>query len=341
MQANRPPATFIATLAILTVLLLATSTRAVAQEEKLLYSFGTVRTDGAYPQAGLILDKAGNLYGTTSGGGAYNEGTVFELMRRAGGHWTERILHSFKGGADGSHPSANLIFDTSGNLYGTTYQGGADSSGTVFELIPKASGGWTEKVLHSFGQGKDGASPYASLIIDAAGNLYGTAFHGGADGFGTVFELTPKAAGKWAEKVLHSFNGKDGKYPSASLIFDASGNLYGPTEESIFELMPKTGGGWTEKVLHNSGSTGDLIFDGAGKLYGTTYLGGPHDEGTVFELTREADGKWKYLVVYSFLGGVDGANPFAGLAIDASGNMYGTTYEGGGDLQGTVFEFTP
>ena len=397
MQANRPPATFIATLAILTVLLLATSTRAVAQEEKLLYSFGTVRTDGAYPQAGLILDKAGNLYGTTSGGGAYNEGTVFELMRKAGGHWTERILHSFKGGADGSHPSANLIFDTSGNLYGTTYaggvhasgtvfeltpeattgwnekvlyafgsysgdgtspsagltldgsgnlygttyQGGADSSGTVFELIPKASGGWTEKVLHSFGQGKDGASPYASLIIDAAGNLYGTAFHGGADGFGTVFELTPKAAGKWAEKVLHSFNGKDGKYPSASLIFDASGNLYGPTEESIFELMPKTGGGWTEKVLHNSGSTGDLIFDGAGKLYGTTYLGGPHDEGTVFELTREADGKWKYLVVYSFLGGVDGANPFAGLAIDASGNMYGTTYEGGGDLQGTVFEFTP
>lgn len=397
MQANRPSTTFIATLAILTVLLLATSTRAVAQKEKLLYSFGTVRMDGAYPQAGLILDNAGNLHGTTSGGGAYNEGTVFELMRKAGGHWAQRILHSFKGGADGAHPSANLIFDASGNLYGTTYaggvhasgtvfeltpeatagwtekllyafgsysgdgtspyagltldssgnlygttnQGGADSSGTVFELIPKAGGGWTEKVLHSFGRGKDGASPYASLIIDAAGNLYGTAFHGGADGFGTVFELTPKAAGKWAEKVLHSFNGKDGKYPSASLIFDASGNLYGPTQDTIFELMPKTGGGWTEKVLHNSGSTGDLIFDGAGKLYGTTYLGGPHDEGTVFELTREADGKWKYLVVYSFLGGVDGANPFAGLVLDASGNMYGTTYYGGADNQGTVFEFTP
>ncbi len=139
MQANRPSTTFIATLAILTVLLLATSTRAVAQKEKLLYSFGTVRMDGAYPQAGLILDNAGNLYGTTSGGGAYNEGTVFELMRKAGGHWTQRILHSFKGGADGSHPSANLIFDTSGNLYGTTYAGGVHASGTVFELTPEAT----------------------------------------------------------------------------------------------------------------------------------------------------------------------------------------------------------
>jgi len=397
MQANRLSATFIATLAILTVLLLATSTRAVAQEEKLLYSFGTARMDGAYPQAGLILDNAGNLYGTTSGGGAYNEGTVFELMRRAGGHWTERILHSFKGGADGSHPSANLIFDAggnlygttyaggvhasgtvfeltpdattgwtekllyafgshsgdgtspsagltldgSGNLYGTTYQGGTDSSGTVFELIPKVGGGWSEKVLHSFGQGKDGSSPYASLIIDAAGNLYGTAFYGGADGFGTVFELTPKAGGKWVEKVLHSFNGKDGKNPSASIVFDASGNLYGPTEDTIFELMPKTGGGWTEKVLHNSGTETNLIFGHGGTLCGTTPYGGTTDNGTLFELTRKADGKWTYLVLYSFIGSVDGANPFAGLAIDASGNMYGTTYEGGGDLLGTVFEFTP
>ena len=397
MQANRLSATFIATLAILTVLLLATSTRAVAQEEKLLYSFGTARMDGAYPQAGLILDNAGSLYGTTSGGGAYNEGTVFELMRRAGGHWTERILHSFKGGADGSHPSANLIFDAggnlygttyaggvhasgtvfeltpdattgwtekllyafgshsgdgtspsagltldgSGNLYGTTYQGGTDSSGTVFELIPKVGGGWSEKVLHSFGQGKDGSSPYASLIIDAAGNLYGTAFYGGADGFGTVFELTPKAGGKWVEKVLHSFNGKDGKNPSASIVFDASGNLYGPTEDTIFELMPKTGGGWTEKVLHNSGTETNLIFGHGGTLCGTTPYGGTTDNGTLFELTRKADGKWTYLVLYSFIGSVDGANPFAGLAIDASGNMYGTTYEGGGDLLGTVFEFTP
>jgi uncharacterized repeat protein (TIGR03803 family) len=396
MQAKRPSTAFLATLAIFTVTLLATSTRAVAQKEKLLYSFGTVRMDGDYPQAGLVLDNAGNLYGTTSEGGAYNEGTVIELMRKAGGRWTERILHSFKGSADGAHPSANLIFDASGNLYGTTYEGGvhasgtafeltpeatagwtekllyafgsysgdgtfpyagltldgsgnlygttyeggADSSGAVFELTPKTGGGWTEKVLHSFGHGNDGASPHASLIIDAAGNLYGTTFYGGADSFGTVFEVTPKAGGKWVEKVLHSFNGKDGKYPSASLIFDASGNLYGPTEDSIFELLPKTGGGWTEKVLYDSGTTASLVFDGAGKLYGTTYLGGTHDDGTLFELTRETDGKWTYLVQYDFDGGVFGANPYAGLTLDRSHNMYGTTYMGGGADQGTVFELT-
>jgi uncharacterized repeat protein (TIGR03803 family) len=157
-----------------------------------------------------------------------------------------------------------------------------------------------------------------------------------------VFELTPKTGGKWAEKVLHSFNGKDGKNPSASLIFDASGNLYGPTEYSIFELMPKTGGGWTEKLLLNSGSTADLIFDGAGRLYGTTYMGGPQDEGTVFELTRKADGKWTYLTVYSFMGvgNGDGAYPNAGFILGASGHLYGTTYQGGAKGQGTVFEFT-
>jgi uncharacterized repeat protein (TIGR03803 family) len=139
---------------------------------------------------------------------------------------------------------------------------------------------------------------------------------------------------------LHSFDGNDRENSSASLIFDASGNLYGPTEYSIFELTPKAGGGWTENLLHNSGSTADLIFDGAGRLYGTTYMGGSQDEGTVFELTRKADGKWTYLVLYSFLGGVDGANPFAGLVLDASGDIYGTTYYGGGADQGTVFEFT-
>src|SRR5271156_6066332 len=138
MQAKRSSTALIATLAMFTVTLLATSTRAVAQKEKVLYSFNGA--DGAYPQASLILDNAGNLYGTTSGGGAYNEGTVFELMRKAGGRWTERVLHSFKSGGDGSRPAANLIFDASGNLYGTTYAGGVHASGTVFELTPEAGG---------------------------------------------------------------------------------------------------------------------------------------------------------------------------------------------------------
>jgi uncharacterized repeat protein (TIGR03803 family) len=306
--------------------------------ERILHSFKG-GADGAYPLANLIFDSSGNLYGTTYAGGRNADGTLFQLAPKAAGVWTEKVLHSFGNGQDGEHPDAGLVLDATGNFYGTTYEGGANGFGTVFELTPKARGKWAEQVLHSF-SGKDGASPYASLIIDTAGNLYGTTSSGGADGVGTVFELTPEAGGKWAEKVLHSFNGKDGENPSASLIFDASGNLYGPTEDSIFELMPKTGGGWTEKMLYNFGSTAELIFDGSGKLYGTTYVGGTTGYGTLFELSHKADGKWTHLVLYSFIGGVDGANPFAGLVLDASGNMYGTTYYGGGANQGTVFEFT-
>lgn len=383
-----------ATLAILAVTLLATGPRAVAQRQKVLYSFGSKGTDGDYPYAGVTFN-AGNLYGTTLFGGAYNHGTVFELTPKAGGGWTEKILHSFgKGGdglepyasvildaagnlygttyeggsdalgtvfeltpkagggwienvlhsfngKDGEHPYAGVILDTSGNLYGTTYQGGAASNGTVFELTPKGGGGWTEKVLHSFGSGKDGASPYAGVIFDGAGNLYSTTVDGGADGLGTVFELTPKSGGKWAEKVLHSFNGNDGEHPEAGLILDSVGDLYGATQNTIFELIRKAGGRWTEKVLYNSGSTASLIFGAAGKLYGTTVYGGPYNYGTVFELTRKAGGKWTETTLFDFLGGADGAYPYAGLFLGASGNMYGTTYQGGARSYGTVFEITP
>jgi uncharacterized repeat protein (TIGR03803 family) len=248
------------------------------------------------------------------------------------------VLHSFGGGKDGSSPHAALIIDAADNLYGTTVFGGADGSGTVFELTPKAGGEWAEKVLHSFGKGKDGASPYAGLIADAAGNLYGTTADGGADGLGTVFELT-KTDGKWAEKVLHSFNGKDGENPYASLIFDGFGNLYGTTEDTIFELTPEAGGRWKEAVLHNSGSTASLIFDTAGNLYGTTSYGGIQNAGTLFELTRNAGGEWTYTTVFDFMQ-LLGMYPSGGLVLGAKGSMDGTTYEGGTHNFGTVFEFT-
>ena len=179
----------------------------------------------------------------------------------------EKILHNFNF-TDGTGPVAGLIFDGTGNLYGTTFGGGNGTAcnancGTVFELTPKAGGGWKEMVLHNFGHGTDGATPYAGLIFDASGNLYGTTSAGGIYGAGTVFELTPNADGGWAEKLLHSFNGKDGLNPYASLIFDTSGNLYGTTRSggsgtdcfgtscgTVFELTPKADGGWTEKVLH-------------------------------------------------------------------------------------------
>src|ERR1019366_2578878 len=295
-----------AALAIFTAILFVTSIWAAA-EEKVLHNFNNDGTDGYYPEVGLIVDAAGNLYGTTTAGGAYNSGTGFELTPAAGGGWTETVLHNFGNGTDGATPYAGLIFDAAGNLYGTTQYGGTYGVGTVFELTPAGGGSWTEKVLYSFNHnGADGGVPAAGLIFDAAGNLYGTTVNGGTGsncvlGCGTVFELTPAAGGGWTEQVLHSFNnnGADGSTPFAGLIFDAAGNLYGTTFAggtygygTVFELTPAAGGGWTETVLHNFGNGTDgtapyagLIFDAAGNLYGTTFVGGTYGYGTVFEVT--------------------------------------------------------
>jgi len=324
-------------------------------KEKVLYSFGLGK-DGVGPSAGLIFDGAGNLYGTTVQGGDYGLGTVFELTPVSGGHWTEQVLHSFGHGKDGAGPTAGLVFDASGNLYGTTAQGGAYSLGTGFELKPKTGGGWTETVLHNFGHSKDGYDPGAGLIFDSTGNLYGTTFYGGAFGKGTVFELSPKSGGGWTEKVVHSFgSGKDGANPLAELVFDAAGDLYGTTYEggayatgTVFELVPKTGGGWTEKGVHNFGSGKDgvqprarLIFDSAGNLYGTTYLGGSYAKGTAFKLTPKTGGGWTEKVLHNFGNAKDGASPVAGVIFDASGNAYSATLGGGAFGFGTVFEITP
>ena len=223
--------------------------------ETVLHSFGSINNDGGTPSAGLIFDAAGNLYGTTRGGGTYYYGTVFELSPTAGGGWTETVLHNFGNGTDGRYLSASLIFDAAGNLYGTTAAGGTGVNtliqyvgGTAFELTPNGSGRWTEQVLYNFCPAwpncTDGETP-ARLIFDAAGNLYGTTGAGGTYGGGTVFELTPAGGGNWTEQVLHSFNGTDGDAPSAGLIFDAAGNLYGATqgggtygEGTVFELTP-------------------------------------------------------------------------------------------------------
>src|SRR5271167_2273777 len=356
-----------AALAIFTVTVLVTSTWAATNwKEKVLHTFSDNGTDGADPEAGLIFDAAGNLYGTTYVGGAYGEGTVFELTPAAGGGWTERVLYSFcsqRSCTDGETPGAGLIFDAAGNLYGTTSGGGTGTYfGTVFELTPTAGGGWMEQVLHSF-NGGDGYWPFAGLIFDAAGNLYGTTYVGGAYGEGTVFELTPAAGGGWTERVLYSFCSQrsctDGETPGAGLIFDAAGNLYGTTSGggtgtyfgTVFELTPTAGGGWMEQVLHSfNGGDGywpfaGLIFDAAGNLYGTTYVGGAYGEGTVFELTPAAGGGWTERVLYSFCSQrscTDGETPGAGLIFDAAGNLYGTTSGGGtGTYFGTVFELTP
>jgi len=345
-------------LAIFIVTLFVTGTCAFAQQEKALHNFGPKAAGGLGP-GGLILDAIGNLYGTTSLGGSHGVGNVFELTPTAGGNWSEKVLHNFNNnGTDGENP-AGLIFDVAGNLYGTTSLGGAYGAGTVFELTPTTGGGWSEKVLHNFNNnGVDGNYP-GGLILDAAGNLYGTTFGGGAHGVGTVFELTPTTGGGWSEKVLHNFNsnGTDGQDPNSSLIFDAAGNLYGTTSQggaysgdgTVFELMPQAGRGWSEKVLFNfnqrdgADPQSGLVFDAAGNLYGTTASGGGYNHGTVFELMPQAGGGWTEKVLHNFNnnGGVDGFSPLGTLLLDAAGNLYGTTSQGGHSYGGTAFELTP
>lgn len=203
--------------------------------ETVLHSFDG--KDGNRPTSALVFDSAGSLYGTTLGGGDVNYcspngcGTVFKLVPATDGKWTHTVLHSFRG-KDGSIPVSSLVFDTAGNLYGTTEQGGDLNSntclgygcGTVFKLAPGANGSWTEQVMHRFHGWTDGFYPTAGLIFDTAGNLYGTTWYGGK-----VFKLAPGTNGKWTETVLHGFKGKDGWFPYAGLVFDAAGNLYGTT----------------------------------------------------------------------------------------------------------------
>ena len=325
---------------------------AQAQTFTLLYTFpGSL--SGAEPLAGLTRDGKGNLYGTTYGGGGYGRGLAFKLSKTG----LESPLYQFKGGpSDGGHPGSTLL-PGSGNLYGTT-GGGFYGFGTVFELTPKVSGGWTEVVLYTFTGGTDGSIPQSELVQDTAGNLYGTTFEGGLEG-GTVFELTPSGTG-WTETVLHSFSGQaDGLFPNPGLIRDAAGNLYGTTGSegaggygTIFKLMPPVlgGGAWQETVLYSliGGAEGaypraGVVRDPVGNLYGTTVAGGDPicSCGVVFMLNESG----KETVLYTFHGGTDGAYP-TGLTFGSSGVLYGTTGGGGGSTAcnaysngcGTVFQ---
>ena len=323
-----------------------------------LHSFAGPPTDGAFPYAGLIWGAAGNLYGTTVNGGTCGfsgHGAVFKLSPSG----TETLLHSFTGGAAGDNPYAGLIQDAAGNLYGTTYGGGSSACdqgcGTVFRVSPSGA----KVVLHGF-TGTDGNHPFAGLIQDAAGNLYGTTAVGGAHGWGVVFKLTPSDS-SYESKVRHSFTGgADGGFPAAGLIQDAAGNLYGTTVEGgadgacsffnrtcgvVFKVSPSG----TETVLYRfTGADGGvpfagLIQDKAGNLYGTTFAGGANGSctpayglgcGVVFKLSPSG----AETVLYRFTGAADGANPYAGLVRDAAGNLYGTTVYDGASGKGVVFE---
>jgi uncharacterized repeat protein (TIGR03803 family) len=328
-----------------------------ASKYKTLYKFRG-GADGNRPEAGLIFDHAGNLYGTTQIGGA-NEcpgrigcGTVFRLTPKGDGSWRESVLHSFSSGEANDPEYASLIFDASENLYGVTSEGGAPGTGTVFEL---ANGSWNETILHLFGSGNDGYGPAGQPIFDHAGNLYGTTYQGGLYSVGTVFQLTPNGDGSWTENILYSFgqSSNDASHPVAGLIFDAAGNLYGTTQVggngagTVFKLTPNGDGTWTENVLHSFQPKkggyipyGRLIFDKTGNLFGTTAGGGASGYGTVYILKPTAKGGWKETVLHSFKD-LLGATPFSGLIFDGQGTFYGTTSGDDKTTFGSVFSITP
>jgi len=323
---------------------------------KVLHSFPMYApNDGSFPYGGLYIDSKGNLYGTTNLGGANGYGVVFRLSPSG----TLTVLHTFANSPnDGVHPYGGLIADSSGNLYGTTYAGGAHSYGTVFKLSMDGS---SFTLLHSFSsfQG-DGGAPVAGLIADTSGNLYGTTITLGAAGYGgTVFKLSTSGTNY---KVLYSFCSAntsarsciDGNGPYAGLHIDASGNLYGTTilggaygEGAVFKLSPN---GTNYKVLYSfcakpncsDGYTpyAGVIADKSGNLYGTAYTGGiqPAGYGTVFKLAPDGS---SYTVLHAFTCCSDGQIPYAPLLADSSGNLYGTTFNGGSPYdEGTVFELT-
>lgn len=345
-----------------------------------LYSF-TGGGDGGYPSNGVIVGSDGILYGSTylrgsRGCGGAGCGMVFNLRpsatfcRAISCPWTETVLYDFMGGSDGSGPAqgANMIFDRMGNIFGTTVTGGTYGQGTVFKLTPSGSG-WVESVIHEFGATGDGAQPLHGVVLDSRGNLYGTTSYGGANGYGVIFQLVPSGSG-WTENILVSFSlsGSAGGVPFAGLLIDSSGNLYGATSArassgeppfgyggggTVFELMP-SGGNWTLKVLYSfpfpggggyyCGPYGNLAMDAAGNLYGMTYSDGAYGYGSVFKLTP-ASGQWTYTPLHDFCGGgspcQDGALPSGDLVMDAGGIFYGTANRGGTNDYGVVWKITP
>jgi uncharacterized repeat protein (TIGR03803 family) len=448
-------------------LLLAGSALPATSQEAIIYSFAGGASDGASPSSALVVDKAGNLYGTTPQGGASGCGTVFELSPQANGVWAETLIYSFVkegtlcagipgpslvldsqgnlystglGGAhgagfvyelspsvsgwtltdlydfhptytyrDGFYPYAGVTRDHEGNLYGTTYLGGigqcgnsegvaeskatgskppkgntSSGCGIVFELSRSSSGGWAEKILYNFRAGTDGAGPWANLTLDATGNLFGTTSGGGTgyggcigvyiSGCGTVFELSPAHGASWKEHVLYSFTGDtDGGVPLAGVVLDNAGNLYGTTPGpfseygSVYELSPTSTGTWTETTLssfvdetYGFGAASSLIIDEAGKVYGTTQYGAgptgaallsstgrtapppkPFGPGTIFEITPGQSGTWTTSWLYTFAGTPDGLAPSAGMVRGPDGALYGTTTSGGSFGYGAIYKFVP
>jgi uncharacterized repeat protein (TIGR03803 family) len=362
----------IITITIAMAITLTVTTAAQVGQFKVLHEFkGSF--DGLAPVAGLIEDANGNLYGTTIGGGLNNDntcnagcGTVFELSPNGSGGWTKETLHRFTGNSDGGEPVYSLVMDGDGNLYGTNENGGSllcgiPGCGTVFELSPNGSGGWTESTIYSFAPGSGGFSP-SGLVRDGSGNLYGVTGSGGSN-YGVVYELS-LSGGVWTETVVHTFDKSDGFGPNSTLLLDGNGNLFGTTIfggvltgackavagcGTEFELSPASGRGWNfnEYAFSSPGKglepDGTGLEDAAGNLVGVSSAGGVSRFGNVFQLTPVAGGGWTESVIHVF-DGTKGSGP-VGLVADGHGGYYGATAEGGetrcNSGCGLVFDLTP
>ena len=316
----------------------------------LLYAFNS----SAGPVQSRLLLYKNALYGTTQGYG--NDGSVFQL-KQVGSTWKESTIAAFDG-TDGAEPMAGLIADSSRNLYGTTFKGGAYNTGTVF-MLTKSGNSWTLQTIWNFGGTEtDGLNPICDLLMDSTGAIYGTTEAGPAGGSndGTVFKLT-QSGGVWKETVLYSFQGySDGERPNAGLVMDSSGALYGTTllggssrngtgVGTVFELQPN-GATWTETVLHAFGNGSDgyspvyspLLLAPNGTLYGATMEGGTQNYGTIYQV-GPSGGMWKEKILHNFLSNAsDGGNPAGGLINGTAGAMFGTTLSGGSG--GTLYELT-
>ncbi|HUI84262.1 MAG TPA: choice-of-anchor tandem repeat GloVer-containing protein [Candidatus Binatia bacterium] len=342
-----------------------------------LYVFpGGPGTNGAVSYSGVSFGLDSTLYGTTgfggvgpcsTWGGTDGCGTVFTLKpslsacRNALCYWTETPINDFTGGSNGATPfGGRLTFDGLNNIYGTTFSGGGGNCpggcGVVYQLV-HSGGSWTENVLYTFtGSGGDGAYPFAGVIFDQVGNLFGTTTAGGTFGYGTVYELSQSPSG-WTQRVIYNFqNQADGGSPFAGLIIDRAGNLYGATTSggsagnggTVFELSP-AGSGWTLQTLASfvrnpgelaGGPVATPIMDSAGNIYGATYGDGANGVGSVFKLSPSGGG-WTLTTLYDFVGGSTGLLPRSNLVMDSAGNLYGMAAAGGAFGKGAVFQITP
>ena len=309
-------------------------------------------SDGANPYSGVAIGPDGTLYGTTLFGG-FGQGTVYNVrpparpVGNALGSWSERVLYAFGNGEDGSYPTfGTVVFDPSGNMYGTTELGGYECvdggyCGTVFKLTP-SGGGWTASFFQFMG-GHDGGNPLSGVVLDAAGNLYGTTDIGDYDP--VVYQLTPNGSG-WTETVLYDLGPFSD--PRGGVILDGVGGLYGTDVGGLVYQLSPPGGSWIYSLLYSfSGSSGPwngVVRDASGNLYGTTCGDGTHGHGSVFKLMPSGD-TWTETDLYDFTGGIDGDCPIGGIARDASGNLFGTTMDGGSGCGaagcGVIWEITP